>query len=72
MSPTAGEPVQVQMSTGDVVFALHRTAHRGGPNYSTEVRRMVYFRVSHADHGRLRTQALEDLWAEFEGMKDVL
>jgi len=60
------------MRKGDVVFALHKTAHRGGPNYSTEVRRMIYFRVNHVEHGRLKMESLQNIWAEFAGMQEVL
>lgn len=67
-----GEPTQILVSPGDVVFVLHRVAHRGGPNYSPNVRKMIYFRVSHKDHERMKDAALDDLWIEYEGMKEVL
>lgn len=70
--PDLGEPVQVQLSAGDVVIALHKVAHRGGPNYSDQVRKMIYFRVSHREHSRLRYQALDDIWIEYEGLQDLL
>jgi len=67
-----GEPEQILLSRGDVVFALHKTGHRGGPNYSNDLRRMVYFRVSHVHHGQLKLQSLNDIWVEFQGIRDVL
>ena len=70
--PTLEEPVQVKLHKGDVVFALHKVAHLGGPNYSPDIRKMVYFRVSHRDLHTIRDAALEDLWLEYEGMKEVL
>jgi len=70
--PDLGEPVQVQISAGDVVIAMHKVAHRGGPNFSNDVRKMVYFRVSHRRHEELRYQALDDIWIEYEGLHDLL
>ena len=70
--PDLGEPVQIKLSRGDVVVVLHRIAHRGGPNYSDSIRRMVYFRVSHKRHVELKTAALDNLWVELEGMQEVL
>mmetsp|Transcript_13820 Transcript_13820/g.18899 ORF Transcript_13820/g.18899 Transcript_13820/m.18899 type:complete len:466 (-) Transcript_13820:52-1449(-) len=70
--PDLGEPEQIHLSRGDVVFAMHKTAHRGGPNYSHDLRRMVYFRVNHVHHGQLKLRSLDDIWVEFEGMREVL
>ncbi len=70
--PDLGEPVQVCLQAGDAVIALHKVAHRGGPNYSREVRRMLYFRVSHRRHAELRVRGLEDVWLEYEGLHDLV
>jgi ectoine hydroxylase-related dioxygenase (phytanoyl-CoA dioxygenase family) len=70
--PKLDEPVQVKASRGDVVFVLHRVGHRGGPNYSSQVRKMVYIRVSHRQHGANKTRSLDDLWLDYEGMREVL
>jgi hypothetical protein len=70
--PLLEEPTQVIASRGDVVIALHKVAHLGGPNYSNDIRKMLYFRVSHQRHGELRLDALDDLWIEYEGMHDIL
>lgn len=70
--PDLGEPVQVRLNAGDVVIALHKVAHLGGPNYSQEVRKMIYMRVSHAKHAELRVDALDDLWIEYEGLHDLV
>lgn len=73
--PVLDEPVQVQLSSGDVVVALHKVAHFGGPNtHSREVRKMIYFRVSHRQHSSLRYEALQEdkLWLEYEGLHDLL
>ena len=73
--PVLDEPVQVQLSPGDVVVALHKVAHFGGPNtHSREVRKMIYFRVSHRQHASLRYEALQEgkVWIEYEGLHDLL
>lgn len=70
--PVLDEPVQVKLAKGDVVFALHKLAHLGTPNYSDNIRKMVYFRVSHRNLQKIRGPALKDLWIEYEGMGEVL
>jgi ectoine hydroxylase-related dioxygenase (phytanoyl-CoA dioxygenase family) len=70
--PTLDEPVQVKLHRGDVVFSMHKVAHLGGPNYSSDIRKMVYFRVSHRNLHTIRDDALDNLWLEYEGMKEVL
>lgn len=69
--PDLGEPVQVTVNAGDVVFALHKVAHLGGRNYSTQIRKMLYFRVSHRNHSALRAQSFDNVWVEFEGMQEL-
>jgi hypothetical protein len=70
--PKLDEPVQIKAGRGDVVFVLHRVGHRGGPNYSNQVRKMVYIRVSHRQHAANKMRSLDDLWLDYEGMQEVL
>ena len=70
--PILDEPVEVKLNKGDVVFALHKVAHLGTPNFSEGVRKQVYFRVSHKNLDKIRHAALEDIWIEYEGMSEVL
>lgn len=72
MKQNLGEPVQVKLRKGDVVFVLHKIAHRGGPNYSQDVRKMVFFRLSHRNIAEIKKLALDDIWLEYEGMRDIL
>ena len=67
-----GEPVQLQLRVGDVVLLHQKLAHRGGPHFGHEIRKMVYFRIKHRRHEELKLAATENLWLEFEGMHDVL
>lgn len=69
--PKLDEPVQVKAGRGDVVMVLHKVGHRGGPNYSRDVRKMVYFRVSHRNHSQHRMR-FDDMWLDYEGMREVL
>ena len=70
--PVLEEPVQILVKTGDVVILHQKLAHRGGPNYNCDIRRMVYFRISHKKHDELKSGSLDNIWLEFEGMKEVL
>lgn len=70
--PKLEEPVQVKVNAGDVVIALHKVAHFGGPNYSPYIRKMCYFRVSHRQHDTLRYDSFDNIWIEYEGMHDIL
>eukprot|EP01035_Chromulina_nebulosa_P022367 gene22367-28961_t len=64
--PDLGEPVQILLHTGDVVFVHHKVAHLGSTNYSSDIRRMVYFRVNHNKHAELSFDSLDNIWLEFE------
>lgn len=58
---------QVLAEAGDVVFAHQKLAHRGGPNYSTNIRYQIYYRISSRNHQDMVANGavLEDLWVEF-------
>jgi ectoine hydroxylase-related dioxygenase (phytanoyl-CoA dioxygenase family) len=43
--PSLGYPLQLPTNIGDIVMLHPDLAHAGGPNYSTEIRKMVYFRL---------------------------
>eukprot|EP00039_Didymoeca_costata_P006264 m.88735 g.88735 ORF g.88735 m.88735 type:complete len:148 (+) comp13185_c0_seq1:1139-1582(+) len=65
--PPLTNGVQVLAAPGDVVFAHQKLAHRGGPNYSSNIRYQVYFRLSVTNHEALVSKGavLEDLWVEY-------
>ena len=69
--PILKEPTQVLMRAGDVVLCHQKLAHRGGPNYSADIRLMVYFRISHRNHTELKRSALDNLWIEYEGIDNI-
>jgi hypothetical protein len=71
--PLLDEPQQILLKAGDVVLLHQKLAHRGGPNYSTEIRKMIYFRVHHTNHhSHNDTELLNNIWLELEGMHDVV
>jgi len=63
-------PVRVKM--GDVVIVHQKLAHRGTSNFHYDIRKMIYFRISHRNHNQLKDGAIENIWLEFEGMSEVL
>merc|ERR1711879_243065 len=65
---------QILLQPGDAVLLHQKVAHRVGVNTSPNIRYQIYFRLSHVDHGlKLEDGSLlDDLWTEFEGLKDDL
>jgi hypothetical protein len=62
-----------------VILAHQKLAHCGGPNISNHTRIMVYFRLLHVRHGKLRRGGMDnaegpvrDLWACFEPVREAL
>lgn len=72
--PEFDNGLQILATPGDVVFAHHKLAHRAGPNASPHIRYQVYFRFTHVSHSAYvqRGQLLDDLWLEFEGVRELL
>jgi hypothetical protein len=70
--PAFHNGVQVHAMAGDAVFAHQKLAHRGGPNVSSGIRYQVYFRLRHVGHDAFveSGQVLDDLWIEFDGVRD--
>jgi len=68
--PDLGTPVQILAKPGDIVMAHQKLAHRGGPNFSSQIRYQVYFRLSHIQHNELKQRALDNVFTEFEGCTD--
>ncbi|TMW63460.1 hypothetical protein Poli38472_002401 [Pythium oligandrum] len=66
--PDLGVPVQLLASRGDIVLAHPNLAHRGGLNFSPDIRYQVYFRLKHVDHEQLQVDAAKNLWVDLEGL----
>jgi hypothetical protein len=54
---------------GDAVILHHLVPHRVGTNHTSHLRSMLYFRVKHVDHERLKLEALTDPWIELPGVR---
>ncbi|GMF14985.1 unnamed protein product [Phytophthora lilii] len=66
--PDLGTPVQLLASRGDLVLAHPNLAHRGGLNFSPDIRYQVYFRIKHKQLDELQNQCTTDLWADLQGL----
>lgn len=65
------EPRPVLGRAGDVLLAHYALAHGIGPNTSPHVRYAVFFRLFHADHDRVGTRSMTELWLEWEGLRGI-
>jgi ectoine hydroxylase-related dioxygenase (phytanoyl-CoA dioxygenase family) len=54
---------------GDAVIMHHLLPHRVGANDTGHMRSMLYFRVKHVEHERLKLDAPIDPWLEFPGVR---
>ncbi|KAG6613444.1 Protein involved in biosynthesis of mitomycin antibiotics/polyketide fumonisin [Phytophthora cinnamomi] len=66
--PDLGVPVQLLAARGDLVLAHPNLAHRGGLNFSPDIRYQVYFRIKHKQLDQLQDQCTTDLWADLQGL----
>jgi hypothetical protein len=66
--PDLGTPVQLLAARGDVVLAHPNLAHRGGLNFSPDIRYQVYFRIKHKQLDELQDKCAADLWADLQGL----
>ncbi|KAL4160043.1 hypothetical protein PRNP1_000614 [Phytophthora ramorum] len=66
--PDLGTPVQLLAARGDMVLAHPNLAHRGGLNFSPDIRYQVYFRIKHKHLDELQEQCSTDLWADLQGL----
>ncbi|HEY3686568.1 MAG TPA: phytanoyl-CoA dioxygenase family protein [Streptosporangiaceae bacterium] len=59
-------PVQVTGRAGDLLLAHYLLGHNIGGNFASELtRRMLYYRISHADHASRRAEFLQDTWLDY-------
>ncbi|ETL96016.1 hypothetical protein L917_06297 [Phytophthora nicotianae] len=66
--PDLGTPVQLLAARGDLVLAHPNLAHRGGLNFSPDIRYQVYFRIKHKRLNELQQDCITDLWADLQGL----
>lgn len=65
-----GEPVQITGRTGDVVLSHYLLSHGTASNWSSEIRYMVFFRLTHIDHDRHKWTSLTNLWLQWPGLRE--
>lgn len=70
--PDLGTPVQLLASRGDIVLAHPNLAHRGGLNFSPDIRYQLYFRLKHVDHATQQHAAQSNLWTGYDGLCDLV
>lgn len=64
-------PIQFMGEAGDAVICHHQMYHNGGPNHSPDIRYAVIFRPRHVNSRENSTDAMVDIWREFEGLNDL-
>ena len=57
---------QLIMRAGDVFLCSQRCAYLHTLNVGAAPTTIVYFKISHLDHGILKNTALESLWVEYK------
>jgi len=62
-------PVQVTGRAGDLCLAHHQLWHGAAPNRSPHIRYAAIFRLRHAEVDTLGTDAMTDIWREFEPVR---
>ena len=66
------EPVQVTCRAGDLVLCHYQIAHCAAPNVSPHVRYGIFFRLSHIDHAGQKREVMQDIWREWEGLREIV
>jgi hypothetical protein len=69
-APVEG-PVQVKGPRGSVVIFHGLMAHAIAPNISPNIRYVIYYRIN-AKKPSYRPEAIENIWVEYVGLKDLL
>ncbi|OQS02316.1 hypothetical protein THRCLA_05303 [Thraustotheca clavata] len=65
--PDLGTPIPLLCSKGDLVLAHPKTAHRGGPNFSPNIRYQIYFRIKHMEHEARKEIVKKELFGDLDG-----
>ena len=65
------DPIHFTGNAGDAVICHHQMYHNAGPNHSPDIRYAVIFRPRHIHARENGTDAMADIWREFEGLDDI-
>jgi hypothetical protein len=66
------EPVQVCGQAGDVCISHHQLIHEAAPNHGPNIRYAVIFRAAHKDTHTIGTDAMTDIWREWDGIRAAM
>lgn len=67
-----GNPIQIKLKAGDIVLMHPDTAHTGGPNYSSTIRSMIYFRVKSLNHAANDKMYRDNMWVDLPHVKEAI
>ncbi|MEM1108077.1 MAG: hypothetical protein AAGH99_05220 [Planctomycetota bacterium] len=62
-------PVQITGRAGDICISHHNLWHGAAPNYCPDIRYAAIFRAQHKDVKKNDTEAMTDLWREWDGVR---
>ena len=65
------EGVQFTGKAGDIIICHHQMYHTAAPNNSADIRYAAIFRPRHIHFKENSTNAMVDIWLEFDGVKKV-
>lgn len=70
-SITLPDPVQITGRAGDAVLTHYLLSHGTAPNWSCDVRYMIFFRLSRVDHQREKWASLVDPWLQWPALREL-
>lgn len=65
---TLGAPLQITGRSGDVVLCHYLVSHGTAPNWSSDIRYMVFFRLVRQNHPQEIWDSLTDPWMQWPGV----
>lgn len=66
-----GDPIQLTCMSGDLVLMHYLLVHGITLNHSPHVRYTTYFRLTHVDHDRQKSESMLDPWLHWEGVRQL-
>jgi len=66
------EPYQITGRAGDVILAHYQVAHSAAAHIGPHIRYAVFYRLKHIAHDSHRSEAMTNIWLDWEGMKDIV
>ncbi len=63
------EPVPIRARAGDAVLCHYQLGHGVAPNFSSQIRYAVFFRILHREHETHYREVLGDIWRDWPGIE---